>query len=128
MPPADISETYRTTLWTLRSSLFRSNLDDDGIQSALLDHALLYRRHTIPLEHNTPFAIKWLQLPIKVWHSDNKKTVDDQIRKVLDEMGFIYTFTVPYSPEMNGPGERSGGVLTLRARALIKEGKLPDKL
>ncbi|KAJ5631913.1 uncharacterized protein N7484_012013 [Penicillium longicatenatum] len=29
---------------------------------------------------------------------------------------------------MNGPGERSGGVLTLRARALIKEGKLPDKL
>ncbi|KAJ5664584.1 hypothetical protein N7507_005315 [Penicillium longicatenatum] len=43
-------------------------------------------------------------------------------------MGFIHTFTVPYSPEMNGPGERSGGVLTLQARALIKEGKLLDKL
>ncbi|KAJ5644256.1 uncharacterized protein N7484_006763 [Penicillium longicatenatum] len=74
------------------------------------------------------FAIKWLQLPIKVWHSDNEKTVDDRIHKLLDDMGFIHTFTVPYSLEMNGPGERSGGVLTLRARALIKEGKLPDKL
>ncbi|KAJ6111048.1 hypothetical protein N7486_003283 [Penicillium sp. IBT 16267x] len=74
------------------------------------------------------FAIKWLQLPIKVWHSDNEKTVDDRIHKILDDMGFVHTFTVPYSPEMNGPGERSGGMLTLRARALIKEGKLPDKL
>ncbi|KAJ6114763.1 hypothetical protein N7486_000541 [Penicillium sp. IBT 16267x] len=74
------------------------------------------------------FAIKWLQLPIRVWHSDNEKTVDDRIHKVLDDMGFVHTFTVPYSPEMNGPGERSGGVLTLRARALIKEGKLPAKL
>jgi hypothetical protein len=43
-------------------------------------------------------------------------------------MGFVHTFTVPYSPEMNGPAERSGGVLIKRARALIKEGKLPEKL
>ncbi|KAJ6088976.1 hypothetical protein N7499_003084 [Penicillium canescens] len=74
------------------------------------------------------FAIKWLQLPIKVWHSDNEKSVDMRIHKMIDSMGCIHTFTVPYSPEMNGPGERSGGVLIKRARALLKEGKLPEKL
>lgn len=74
------------------------------------------------------FAMKWLQLPIKVWHSDNEKSVDVRIHKMIDSMGCIHTFTVPYSPEMNGPGERSGGVLIKRARALLKEGKLPEKL
>ncbi|KAJ5657807.1 uncharacterized protein N7484_001456 [Penicillium longicatenatum] len=54
--------------------------------------------------------------------------MDDWIYKVLDKMGFIYTFTVLYSLEMNGLGKCSRGVLTLRARALIKEGKLLDKL
>ncbi|KAJ5771751.1 hypothetical protein N7520_002280 [Penicillium odoratum] len=29
---------------------------------------------------------------------------------------------------MNGPGEYAGGVIILRARALLKEGKLPNKL
>jgi hypothetical protein len=74
------------------------------------------------------FAITWLQLPIRVWHSDNERSVDMRIHRQLEEMGCIHTFTVPYSPEMNGPAERSGGMLIKRARALIKEGKLPEKL
>ncbi|KAJ5771802.1 hypothetical protein N7520_002331 [Penicillium odoratum] len=74
------------------------------------------------------FAIRWLNLPIKVFHSDNERSVDESILLLIKQLGCVHTFTVPYTPEMNGPGERAGGVIILRARALLKEGKLPDKL
>ena len=74
------------------------------------------------------FAIRWLDLPIKVFHSDNERSVNRPIEEMLTEFGFIHTFTVPYSPEMNGPGERSGSLIVQRIRALLFEGNIPWKL
>ncbi|KAJ5642759.1 hypothetical protein N7490_006759 [Penicillium lividum] len=74
------------------------------------------------------FAIRWLNLPIKVFYSDNERSVDRSILLLIKQLGCVHTFTVPYTPKINGPGKRAGGVIILRARALLKEGKLPNKL
>ncbi|KAJ5642838.1 hypothetical protein N7490_006838 [Penicillium lividum] len=74
------------------------------------------------------WGIRWLKLPFQVFHSDNERSVDHAILAAITALGCLHIFTVPHCPEMNGPAERSGGLIVKRARALLHEGKLPFQL
>jgi hypothetical protein len=82
----------------------------------------------VAIRHFLAFATKVLKLPIIAVHADNEQAVREDVEKELKREGFIITHTIPQHAEMNGPGERSGGVITMKARKLRIEGKLPEAL
>lgn len=73
-------------------------------------------------------ATRLLKIPLIGIHSDNERSVTADTERELEGMGFVVTHTVVHSAEMNGPGERSGGVVIHKARKLRIEGQLPEGL
>jgi hypothetical protein len=70
----------------------------------------------------------WFNLPIRVFHSDNKPSIGNDTLNYLLEQGVIVQRAVVGTPEQNGFAERSGGVIIARARALLQESGLPKTL
>ncbi|KAJ5085247.1 hypothetical protein N7532_010018 [Penicillium argentinense] len=73
-------------------------------------------------------ATRFLKIPLVGIHSDNERSVTTDTEQELEGIGFVVTHTVVHSAEMNGPGERSGGVIIQKARNLRIEGQLPEAL
>jgi hypothetical protein len=69
-----------------------------------------------------------LRMPIKVFKSDNEKTLGRAIKEYCEEEGILAEFSVIGTPEQNGFIERAGGIIITTARALILDSGLPKKL
>jgi Integrase core domain. len=69
-----------------------------------------------------------LRMPIKVFKSDNEKTLGRAIKEYCEEEGITAEFSVVGTPEQNGFIERAGGIIITTARALILDSGLPKKL
>ncbi|KAJ5318334.1 hypothetical protein N7476_004754 [Penicillium atrosanguineum] len=73
-------------------------------------------------------AKNWWDLPIKAFHYDNEKAAGQSAEWSLTSDGIVVYHSPPAHPEMNGYAERAGGVIILRMRMLMLEGKLPKDL
>ncbi|KAJ5290653.1 uncharacterized protein N7443_010906 [Penicillium atrosanguineum] len=73
-------------------------------------------------------AKNWWDLPIKAFHYDNEKAAGRSAEWSLTSDGIVVYHSPPAHPEMNGYAERAGGVIILRMRMLMLEGKLPKDL
>jgi hypothetical protein len=83
----------------------------------------------IAIKHFITFAIRFWKLPIVAFHSDNEKSVTMEFEENhMRAQGFVLTHSPEYHPEMNGPAERSGGVIITLARRLRVESGLPMSL
>jgi IS30 family transposase len=65
---------------------------------------------------------------IKIFKFDNEQTLGNRFHKFVKEKGILLEQSVTYTPEQNGPAERSGGVIIMRSRALNIEARLPEDL
>ena len=63
----------------------------------------------------------WLNVRIKVFHYDNERSAGNEVENMIEAEGCIIEHSPPETPEMNGPAERSGGVIIQMARVLINE-------
>ncbi|OQE59396.1 hypothetical protein PENNAL_c0325G00318, partial [Penicillium nalgiovense] len=63
----------------------------------------------------------WLNVKIKVFHYDNERSAGNEVENMIEAEGCIIEHSPPETPEMNGPAERSGGVIIQMARVLINE-------
>ncbi|KAJ6094488.1 hypothetical protein N7467_002001 [Penicillium canescens] len=73
-------------------------------------------------------AKNWWNLPIKAFHYDNETSAGRVSERSLTSDGIVVYHSPPGHPEMNGYAERAGGVIILRMRMLMLEGKLPKEL
>jgi len=73
-------------------------------------------------------AKNWWNLPIKAFHYDNESAAGRTSERYLTAEGIIVYHSPPSHPDMNGYAERAGGMIILRMRMLILEGKLPKDL
>jgi len=62
-------------------------------------------------------GIKWI-------HSDDEQGMGEQVEALLNEDGIIWEVSSPYTPEQNGPAERSGRSITDRGRGILDEAML----
>lgn len=69
-----------------------------------------------------------LGMDIKVFKSDNEKTLGRAIKEYCEVEGISAEFSVVGTPEQNGFIERAGGIIITTARALILDSGLPKKL
>ena len=74
------------------------------------------------------FIERWLKLRILALFSDNESGMDNEIKEQIAQIGLQYDHSPAGHAGMNGPSERSGGVITMLTRALILEGGLPGFL
>jgi len=73
-------------------------------------------------------AKNWWNLPIKVFNYDNESSAGRPTEYHLSEEGIVIYHSPPRHPEMNPYSERAGGMIIIRMRMLILEGKLPKEL
>jgi hypothetical protein len=73
-------------------------------------------------------AKNWWNLPIKAFHYDNEASAGRVSERSLTSDGIVVYHSPPGHPEMNGYAERAGGVIIVRIRMLMLEGKLPKEL
>ena len=65
---------------------------------------------------------------IKVFHTDNERTLGDRFNTWIKQEGYAVESSAAYTPEQNGAAERSGGTITVRARAIRIGANLPENL
>lgn len=70
----------------------------------------------------------WLKISIKVFHYNNERSARNEVETMIENKGYIIEHTLPSHPEMNGPAERSRGVVVRTARVLINDTDLPRNL
>lgn len=70
----------------------------------------------------------WLKIEIRVFHYDNERSAGNEVESMIEAEGCTIEHSPPGLPEMNGPAERSGGVVVRTARALINDTDLPRHL
>ena len=70
----------------------------------------------------------WLKIEIRVFHYDNERSAGHEVETMIEAEGCTIEHSPPGLPEMNGPAERSGGVVVRTARALINDTELPHNL
>ncbi|EKV08147.1 hypothetical protein PDIP_69620 [Penicillium digitatum Pd1] len=70
----------------------------------------------------------WLKIEIRVFHYNNKRSAGHEVEAMIEAEGCTIEHSPPNLPEMNGPAERSGGLVVRTARALINDTELPHNL
>ena len=70
-------------------------------------------------------AINQYQRPIQYLHSDGEKALGDVFQQLIKNNGIVWEFTAPYTSDQNGLAERSGGVITTKARAMSIGASIP---
>ena len=70
----------------------------------------------------------WLKIEIRVFHYDNERSAGHEVETMIEAEGCTIEHSPPGLPEMNGPAERSGGMVVRTARALINDTELPHAL
>jgi hypothetical protein len=71
------------------------------------------------------FCINQLKMDLRVFKSDNERSLTDNFKKYYEDLGIILEFSVVGSPEQNGFMERAGGFIIAVAGALIEDAGLP---
>jgi hypothetical protein len=78
------------------------------------------------------WMIKWIKNEFGVSiiriHSDGERALGIEWDRFCENEAIQFTQTVPGHPEQNGFSERSGGVITTKARSLIIDSRLPARL
>jgi hypothetical protein len=74
------------------------------------------------------FAKKFDSRSVKFWHMDDEQGIGKHIISSILQGGEVIEESVPYTPEQNGAAERSGRMISERARSLILEARLPVEL
>uniref|UniRef100_A0A093UNR6 Retrovirus-related Pol polyprotein from transposon TNT 1-94 n=2 Tax=Talaromyces marneffei PM1 TaxID=1077442 RepID=A0A093UNR6_TALMA len=67
-------------------------------------------------------------LKIKVFHTDGERSLNEMFIAHIRNEGIQLHQSAPYSPQQNGPAERSGGVIIAMARTILTEANLPENL
>ena len=62
---------------------------------------------------------------VRFFRMDDEPTLGGKFGALMDKYGITQERTAPYTPDQNGKTERSGGVLTRRARAMRISSHLP---
>lgn len=70
----------------------------------------------------------WLNIKIRVSHYDNERSAGNEVEFIIENQGCIIEYAPPGLLEMNGPAERSGGMIVRTRRALKSDTKLPNEL
>ena len=70
----------------------------------------------------------WLKIEIRVFHYDNERSAGNEVESMIEDEGCTIEHTPPGLPEMNGPAERSGGMIVRNGRALLNDTNLPHNL
>jgi hypothetical protein len=70
----------------------------------------------------------WLKIEIRVFHYDNERSAGYEVETMIEAEGCTIEHSPPGLPEMNGPAERSGGMVVRTARVLINDTDLPKNL
>ena len=66
--------------------------------------------------------------PISFLRTDGERALGQAFEDLLSEHGIISERTAPYTPAQNGKTERSGGVITMKARCMRISANLPHEL
>ncbi|OQE14837.1 hypothetical protein PENFLA_c035G05839 [Penicillium flavigenum] len=53
----------------------------------------------------------WLNVKIRVFHYDNERSAGNEVENMIEAEGCVIEHSPPKTPEMNGPAQRSGGVI-----------------
>ena len=70
----------------------------------------------------------WLKIEIRVFHYDNERSAGNKVESMIEDEGCTIEHAPPSLPEMNGPAERSGGMIVRNGRALLNGTNLPHNL
>ena len=70
----------------------------------------------------------WLKIEIRVFHYDNERSAGYKVETMIEAEGYTIEHLPPGLLEMNGPAERSGGMVVRTARVLINDTDLPKNL
>ena len=66
--------------------------------------------------------------PIKTLRIDNERSLGTNFDIFTQTKGIAVEYSAPYTPEQNGAAERSGGVITAKARCIRTHADLPTTL
>ncbi|KAI2732946.1 hypothetical protein CBS147339_9998 [Penicillium roqueforti] len=70
----------------------------------------------------------WLNVRVRVFHYDNERSAGNEVESMIEAEGCVIEHSPPDLPEMNGPAERSGGVIVKMARTFINDTDLPKTM
>jgi hypothetical protein len=65
---------------------------------------------------------------IKIFRIDGEASLGHRFDDWATEKGIDFETSTPYSPEQNGPAERSGGVMVLKSRCIRINASLPEEM
>src|SRR5271170_6593873 len=83
---------------------------------------------TATIQQFTAFIRRRFGFETKIFHSDNERTLGKRFNTWIKQEGYTFESSAPYTPEQNGAAERSGGMITTRARAIRISANLPENL
>ena len=83
---------------------------------------------TSTIQQFTAFVRRRFGFKIKIFHSDNERTLGENFDTWIKENGYTFESSAPYTTEQNGAAERSGGMIITRARAIRISANLPENL
>jgi hypothetical protein len=70
----------------------------------------------------------WLGIMVKIFYYDNERSAGNDVEALIEAEGCTIEHSAPGLPEMNGPAERSRGMIVRTARALLNDTDLPRNL
>jgi hypothetical protein len=70
----------------------------------------------------------WLGIMVKIFYYDNERSAGNDVEALIKAEGCTIEHSAPGLPEMNGPAERSRGMIVRIVRALLNNTDLPRNL
>jgi transposase InsO family protein len=70
----------------------------------------------------------WLGIIVKIFHYNNKRSAGNDVEALIEAKGCTIEYSAPGLLEINGPAERSRGIIVRTARALLNDIDLPRNL
>jgi hypothetical protein len=107
----------------------------DTVAIHIVDHYskfhILTTTNTKSMDGEFVRIINWIEHKFKITvdqiHKDGESALkSDWFDNWVKENHKTIKTTVPYTPEQNGPAERAGGTIVMRARTLLNEADLPS--
>ena len=69
-----------------------------------------------------------MKIEIRVFHYNNERSVGYEVKTMIEAEGYIIKYLPPSLLEINGPTERSRGIVVRTTRVLINDIDLPKNL
>jgi hypothetical protein len=70
----------------------------------------------------------WLGIIVKIFYYNNKRSARNDVKALIEAEGYTIEYSAPGLPEINGPAERSRGMIVRIVRALLNDIDLPRNL